>query len=124
MVPAVASPPSSTTVADSVAEPQQKQQKRQNKQKKAPKKRKEGSAVRPARQQPDDGKGKANGDTDTLLIETVDVAGETAQWAADNSRGGEFTKILDTVKRDSGAVSMDTRVVLGKGTGQGGRAHM
>ena len=127
VVSAVASAPNSATSADGKAKQQQQQQqehqKRRDKQK-AHKKRNEASATLPARQQPNDGKKKTSDDKDNLLMETVDVAGEAAQWAADNSRGGEFTKMLETVKRDSGAVSMDTRVVLGKGTGQGGRAHM
>lgn len=59
-----------------------------------------------------------------LILESVEVTGDIAQWAAENSRGGEFTTLLETVRRDSGAASVDTRVVLKNGKGQGGRAQM
>eukprot|EP00903_Cladosiphon_okamuranus_P005653 g5618.t1 len=123
VAPVVASAPGGATSADSKAKQQQQRQPQQIKQK-APKKRKDASAVLPVQHRQPEGGNKTSDATNTLLLETVDVAGGTAQWAADNSRGGEFTKMLETVKRNSGAVSMDTRVVLGKGTGQGGRARM
>lgn len=126
--PAPASKPSGATPADAKAQQQQQQQKRQDKQQAAKKWKEASAVVPPARQQPgggDDKKSTSSTDKGVkLLLETVDVAGATAQWAVDNSRGGEFTQMLENVKQDSGAVSMDTRVVLGQGTGQGGRAHM
>ncbi|CAN0138632.1 unnamed protein product [Ectocarpus sp. 4 AP-2014] len=63
----------------------------------------------------------------SLVLDSVDVAGDIAQWAADNSRGGEFTKVLEAVRRDSGVVSVDTRAVLKQGAearGKGARAQI
>lgn len=58
------------------------------------------------------------------LLETVDVSGDIAEWAVDNSRGGEFTVMLETIRGASGALSVDTRVVLKQGSGNGGRPQM
>ena len=58
------------------------------------------------------------------LLETVDVSGVIADWAVDNSRGGEFTAMLETIRGASGALSVDTRVVLKQGSGNGGRPQM
>lgn len=60
----------------------------------------------------------------SLVLDSVDVVGDIAQWAVDNSRGGEFTKVLEAVRRDSGVVSVDTRAVLKQGRGEGARAQM
>ncbi|CAN0349648.1 unnamed protein product [Ectocarpus sp. 12 AP-2014] len=69
-----------------------------------------------------DGGGGVGGGS--LVLDSVDVAGDIAQWAADNSRGGEFTKVLEAVRRDSGVVSVDTRAVLKQGRGKGARAQI
>eukprot|EP00904_Undaria_pinnatifida_P013841 jgi/Undpi1/9588/HiC_scaffold_27.g12044.m1 len=58
------------------------------------------------------------------VLETVDVSGDIAEWAVGNSRGGEFTAMLETIRGASGALSVDTRVVLGQGSGNGGRPQM
>ncbi|CAN0186297.1 unnamed protein product, partial [Ectocarpus sp. 8 AP-2014] len=70
------------------------------------------------------GGGGGGGGGGSLVLDSVDVAGDIAQWAADNSRGGEFTKVLEAVRRDSGVVSVDTRAVLKQGRGKGARAQI
>ena len=74
-----------------------------------------------------DGSRRSGGGVDKRqegLLETVDVSGDIAEWAVDNSRGGEFTAMLETIKGASGALSVDTRVVLKQGSGNGGRPQM
>lgn len=58
------------------------------------------------------------------VTETVDVDDEMAQWAIDNSRGGEFTDMLEGVRKASGALSVDARVDVKRGKARGGRSKL
>ncbi|CAM9464191.1 unnamed protein product, partial [Laminaria digitata] len=57
------------------------------------------SVYDPATNKPNNGRKNSSGGVDKRqegLLETVDVSGDIAEWAVDNSRGGEFTAMLDT----------------------------